>query len=129
MAYETKIPTTRYVCALANVQGQWMVQLRLGDTVEAQTVVKDLSERGIRDNIRTVMSEVDLYLGDFLVDQIVKDIVHQARILIQETSSTSSPVQDSGLSEVEQVLEQIKNKLSTLEERIKRLESVIEHRT
>ncbi|MHA1302415.1 MAG: hypothetical protein ACTSQE_10460 [Candidatus Heimdallarchaeaceae archaeon] len=130
MAYETKIPSTRYVCALANVKGQWMIQMRLGGIVEAQTVVKDLSERGIRDNVRTVLSEVDLYIGDFLVEQIVKDLVNQAKILLQETVTTSESVGSKvELSALESSLEEIKTRLITLEERVQRLESVLEHRS
>ncbi len=130
MAYETKIPSTRYVCALANVKGQWKIQMRLADTVEAEVVVKDLSEKGIRDNVRSVLSDVDLNLSDFLVEQIVKDIVEQAKILIHESAATAT-VQPTNveISSLEKAIDEIKSKLSLLEERINRIESVLEHRT
>ena len=72
--YETKVPGTRYSVALVNVKGEWKIQIKLDGIVEAETLVKDLSERGILDNIRTVVSEVNLYINDFLIDQITKEI-------------------------------------------------------
>jgi len=128
--YETKIPGTRYVCALTSIKGQWMIQMKLSGNVEAQTLVKDLSERGIRDNIRTVTSEVNLVINDFLIEQIVKDIATQAEILLKEISATAShtPIQQN-VSEFEDVITQIKGRLDLLEERIKRIESALEHRS
>ena len=55
--YETKVPGTRYTVELINVKGQWMIQIKLVDVVEASVVVKDISERGIRENIKSVVSE------------------------------------------------------------------------
>ncbi|MHA1686883.1 MAG: hypothetical protein ACTSYD_10855 [Candidatus Heimdallarchaeaceae archaeon] len=126
--YETKIPGTRYVCALANIKGQWMIQIKLDDVVEAERVVKDLSERAIRDNIQGALAEVNMYLNNFMLDQITKEITAQAKLLFQEVAATAAKTTQSEMSEIEQQLEQIFNKLDLLEERVTRLERLLEHR-
>ncbi len=125
--YETKVPGTRYSVALTNVKGQWMLQIKLDELVEAETAVKDLSERGIHENIKTVVSEVNLYLNDFLLDQITKKITEQANILFKEVSATAAvATQQSSqaeMSAIEETLIQIVKRIETLEDRINRLES------
>ncbi len=74
--YETKVPGTRYTVALVNEKGQWYIQIKLDDLVESAVPVKDLSERGILENIRTVVSDVNLFINDFLIDQITKEITN-----------------------------------------------------
>ncbi|MCE7742569.1 MAG: hypothetical protein GOP50_08930 [Candidatus Heimdallarchaeota archaeon] len=124
--YETKIPGTRYSIALMNVKGQWMLQIKLDNIIEADVGVKDLSERGIHENIKTVVSEVNLYLNDFMLDQITKEITEQANILFKEVSATAAvSTQHSTqttMSAVEETLIQIVKRMESLEERIKRLE-------
>ncbi|MHA1198176.1 MAG: hypothetical protein ACTSQF_02285 [Candidatus Heimdallarchaeaceae archaeon] len=124
--YETKVPGTRYSIALMNVKGQWMLQIKLDDIIEADVGVKDLSERGIHDNIKTVVSEVNLYLNDFMLDQITKQITEQANILFKEVSATAAvATQQSSqttMSAVEETLIQMVKRIEALEERIKRLE-------
>lgn len=124
--YETKIPGTRYICALASIKGQWLIQIKLDNIVEAQAVVKDLSERGIRDNINTVLSEVSLYLNDFIVEQITKDITNQARILLQEVEATSSAKQgeNSSSNDFSEKFEKIMERIELLEQRVNRLEKL-----
>ena len=126
--YETKIPGTRYSIALVNVKGQWMLQIKLDDIVEAEVGVKDLSERGIHENIKHVISEVNLYLNDFMLDQITKEITEQANILFKEVSATAAVAtqkhesSQTSMSAVEETLIQIVKRIESLEERIKRLE-------
>ncbi|MHA1345066.1 MAG: hypothetical protein ACTSO3_01570, partial [Candidatus Heimdallarchaeaceae archaeon] len=88
--YETKIPGTRYSIALMNIKGQWMIQIKLDGLIEAETLVKDVSERGIFENIKTVVSEVNLYLNEFMLNQITKNITEQASILLKEVVATAS---------------------------------------
>lgn len=125
--YETKIPGTRYSIALVNLKGQWMLQIKLDSIVEAQTSVKDLSEGGIHENIKTVISEVNLYLNDFLLDQITKEITEQANILFKEVSATAAVASQKRVKEdmsaVEETLIQIVKKIESLEARIKKLEN------
>ena len=127
--YETKIPGTRYSIALVNVKGQWYIQIKLDGIVESEVIVKELSERGILDNIRTVVSDVNLYINDFLIDQIVKEITQEANILFKEVEATATrkEIQTSGMSAVEETIIQIVKRIEILEERIKRLESTIAH--
>lgn len=128
--YETKIPGTRYVCTLANVKGQWLIQIKLDDDVEAQVVVKDLNERGIRDNIITVLSEVNLYLNEFIIDQITTNITKQAHILLQEMqfASTSKEIETSAVStDYDSKLDTIITRIETLEQRLERLEQLFGH--
>ena len=126
--YETKIPGTRYSIALVNVKGQWMLQIKLDEIVEADVGVKDLSERGIHENIKTVVSEVNLYLNDFMLDQITKEITQQANILFKEVSATAATAAvtqqstQTTMSAVEETLIQIVKRIEGLEERIRRLE-------
>lgn len=124
--YDTKIPGTRYSISLVNVKGQWMLQIKLDEIVEAEVGVKDLSERGIHENIKTIVSEVNLYLNDFMLDQITKDITQQANILFKEVSATAAvatkQTTQTTMSAVEETLIQIVKRIEGLEERIKRLE-------
>jgi len=128
--YETKIPGTKYTITLVNVKGQWMMQIKLFDDVESEYPVKDISEHGIRGNIKSLISEVNLFINDFLIEQIVKDITEQANILFKEveataTRETTQTVQ-TGMSAVEETLIQIVKKMESLENRIKRIENALE---
>jgi len=123
--YDTKIPGTRYSISLVNVKGQWMLQIKLDEIVEAEVGVKDLSERGIFENIKSVVSEVNLYLNDFMLDQITKEITEQANILFKEvsaTAATTKQIAQTSMSAVEETLIQIVKRIEVLEQRIKRLE-------
>ena len=128
--YETKIPGTRYSIALVNVKGQWYIQIKLDAIVESDVIVKDLSDKGILDNIRTVVSDVNLYLNDFMVEQIVKEITEEANILFKEVQATASRKEThttTEMSAVEETLIQIVKRIEILEERMQRLESTMEH--
>lgn len=127
--YETKIPGTRYSIALMNDKGQWMIQIKLDGLIEAETLVKDVSERGIFDNIKSVVSEVNLYLNEFLLDQITKNITEQASILLKEVIATASRDKQTEVSALEETIVSIMERLQILEERVKRLETNLEHRT
>lgn len=130
--YETKVPGTRYTIALTNVKGQWYIQIKLDGIVESETIVKELSEIGVLENIKTVVSEVNLYLNDFIIDQITKEITSEAEILLKEVAATAATVSQrttsSEMSAVEETLIQIVKRIETLEERIQRLENTLEHR-
>ena len=127
--YETKIPGTRYSIALMNIKGQWMIQIKLDGLIEAETLVKDVSERGIFENIKTVVSEVNLYLNEFLLDQITKNITEQASILLKEVVATASRDKQTEVSALEETIVSIMERLQILEERVKRLELNLEHRS
>ncbi len=129
--YESKIPGTRYNIALANVKGQWYIQIKLDGIIEADSVVKELTELSILENIKAVVSEVNLYLNDFIIDQITKAITEEAQILLKEVAATAATVShqtaSSEMSAVEETLIQIVRRIETLEERIQRLENRLEH--
>ncbi|MHA1550827.1 MAG: hypothetical protein ACTSQC_02660 [Candidatus Heimdallarchaeaceae archaeon] len=127
--YETKIPGTRYSIALMNHKGQWMIQIKLDGLVEAETLVKDVSERGIFDNIKSVVSEVNLYLNEFLLDQITKNITEQASILLKEVVATASREKQTEVSALEETIISMMERLQILEERVKRLETNLDHQT
>ncbi|MHA1201706.1 MAG: hypothetical protein ACTSQ4_04205 [Candidatus Heimdallarchaeaceae archaeon] len=127
--YETKIPGTRYSIALMNDKGQWMIQIKLDGLVEAETLVKDVSERGIFDNIKSVVSEVNLYLNEFLLDQITKNITEQASILLKEVVATASRDKQTEVSALEETIVSIMERLQILEERVKRLETNLDHQS
>ncbi len=127
--YETKIPGTRYSIALMNDKGQWMIQIKLDGLVEAETLVKDVSERGIFDNIKSVVSEVNLYLNEFLLDQITKNITEQASILLKEVVATASRDKQTEVSALEETIISIMERLQILEERVNRLEINLDHQT
>lgn len=131
--YETKIPGTRYTIALANVKGQWYIQIKLDGIVEADAIVKELSELSILENIKAVVAEVNLYLNDFIIDQITKEITAEAQILMKEVAATAATVSQqtssSEMSAVEETLIQIVRRIETLEERIQRLEDRLQHST
>ena len=126
--YETKIPGTRYSIALMNIKGQWMIQIKLDGLVEAETLVKDVSERGIFENIKSVVSEVNLYLNEFMLDQITKNITEQASILLKEVVATASREKQTEVTALEETIISMMERLQILEERVKRLESNLEHR-
>ncbi|MHA1707972.1 MAG: hypothetical protein ACTSYV_02640 [Candidatus Heimdallarchaeaceae archaeon] len=129
--YETKVPGTRYTVALVNEKGQWYIQIKLDDVVESAVPVKDLSERGILENIRTVVSDVNLFINDFLIDQITKKITNEAQILLTEVAATASKATvqtQTEISAVEETIIQIVKRIETVEERIERLEQALEHR-
>jgi hypothetical protein len=123
--YETKVPGTRYTVSLINVKGQWMIQILLADVVEAQVNVKDISERGIRENIKSVVSEVNLYINDFMLDQITKEITEQAQILFKEVVATASRESQHEMTAVEETIIQMVKRIEALEQRIQRLESLL----
>ena len=123
--YETKVPGTRYTVALINVKGQWMIQIKLIDVVEAEVNVKDISERGIRENIKSVVSEVNLYINDFMLDQITKEITEQAQILFKEVVATASRESQQEMTAVEETIIQVVKRIESLEKRIERLESML----
>ena len=129
--YESKIPGTRYTIALANVKGQWYIQIKLDGIVEADKIVKEITELSILENIKAVVAEVNLYLNDFIIDQITKEITAEAQILLKEVAATAATatqhVVTSEMSAVEETLIQIVRRIETLEERIQRLESRLEH--
>ena len=127
--YETKIPGTRYSIALMNDKGQWMIQIKLDGLVEAETLVKDVSERGIFDNIKSVVAEVNLYLNEFLLDQITKNITEQASILLKEVVATASRDKQTEVSALEETIISMMERLQILEERVKRLETNLDHQT
>ena len=127
--YETKIPGTRYSIALMNIKGQWYIQIKLDGLVEADTLVKDVSERGIFENIKTVVSEVNLYLNEFMLDQITKDITQQASILLTEVVATATREKVTEVSALEETIISIMERLQILEERVKRLEVNLQHKT
>ncbi len=127
--YETKIPGTRYSIALMNDKGQWMIQIKLDGLVEAETLVRDVSERGIFDNIKSVVSEVNLYLNEFLLDQITKNITEQASILLKEVVATASRDKQTEVSALEETIISMMERLQILEERVKRLETNLDHQT
>lgn len=129
--YETKVPGTRYTVSLINVKGQWMIQIKLDDVVEADVLVKDISERGIRENIKSVVSEVNLYVNDFMLDQITKEITEQAQILFREVEATvvrETYKTQTEMSAVEETIIQIVKRIEVLEERIRRLENALAQR-
>ncbi|MBY9000659.1 MAG: hypothetical protein KGD64_07080 [Candidatus Heimdallarchaeota archaeon] len=126
--YETKIPGTRYSIALMNIKGQWMIQIKLDGLIEAETLVKDVSERGIFENIKSVVSEVNLFLNEFMLDQITKNITEQASILLKEVVATASREKQTEMSALEETIVSIMERLQILEERVKRLEINLEHR-
>jgi hypothetical protein len=129
--YETKVPGTRYTVALINVKGQWMIQIKLDDVVEADVLVKDISERGIRENIKSVVSEVNLYVNDFMLDKITKEITEQAQILFREVEATvvrETYKTQTEMSAVEETIIQIVKRIEVLEERIRRLENALAQR-
>lgn len=105
-----------------------MIQIKLDDVVEAERVVKDLSERSIRDNIQSSLAEVNMYLNNFMLEQITKDITTQAKLLFQEAAVAAAKPAEPDMSEIEQQLESIIKKLELLEERVTRLEQMIAHR-
>ena len=131
--YETKVPGTRYSIALSNVKGQWMIQIKLDGIVESEIVVKELSEMAILNNIRSVVKAVNLFINDFMVDQIAKELTEQANILFREVpGSAPAPAQASAparsgpspeLAAIEQTLIAIVKRLETLEDRVKQIES------
>lgn len=129
--YETKIPGTRYSIALENVKGQWMIQIKLDGIIESDVVVKELSDMAILNNIRSVVKAVNLYINDFMVDQIAKELTEQANILFREVQASaaapaSAPVRgppSPDISAIEQTLIGIVKRLETLEERVKKIES------
>jgi hypothetical protein len=128
--YETKIPGTKYTIALVNIKGQWMMQIKLFDNIEAENPVKDISEHGIRGNVKSLINEVNLIINDFLIEQIIKDITEQAHILFREveatvTRETKQSVQTE-MSAVEETLIQIVKKMESLEKRIKRIEDILQ---
>lgn len=125
--YETKIPGTRYSIALMNIKGQWMIQIKLDGIIEAETLVKDVSERGIFENIKTVVAEVNLYLNEFMLDQITKDITEQASILLKEVVATASREKQTEMSALEETIVDIMERMQILEERVKRLEANLRH--
>ncbi|MHA1418723.1 MAG: hypothetical protein ACTSVO_00525 [Candidatus Heimdallarchaeaceae archaeon] len=127
--YETKIPGTRYSIALMNIKGQWMIQIKLDGLIEAETLVKDVSERGIFENIKTVVSEVNLYLNEFMLNQITKNITEQASILLKEVVATASRDKQTEVSALEETIISIMERLQILEERVKRLEINLDHQT
>lgn len=127
--YETKIPGTRYSIALMNDKGQWMIQIKLDGLVEAETLVKDVSKRGIFDNIKSVVAEVNLYLNEFLLDQITKNITEQASILLKEVVATASRDKQTEVSALEETIISMMERLQILEERVKRLETNLDHQT
>ncbi|MFW9852664.1 MAG: hypothetical protein ACFFDS_06965 [Candidatus Thorarchaeota archaeon] len=129
--YETKVPGTRYTVALVNVKGQWMIQIKLDDVVEADVLVKDISERGIRENIKSVVSEVNLYVNDFMLDQLTKEITEQAQILFREVEATvvrETHKTHTEMSAVEETIIQIVKRIEVIEERIRRLENALAQR-
>ena len=127
--YETKIPGTRYSIALENVKGQWMIQIKLDGIIESDIVLKELSDMGILNNIRYVVKAVNLYINDFMVDQIAKELTEQANILFREvpTSATATATVQNApppeMSAIEQTLIGIVKRLETLEDRVKKIES------
>ena len=126
--YEIKVPGTRYTVALINVKGQWMIQIKLDDIVEADVLVKDISERGIRENIKSVVSEVNLYVNDFMLDQLTKEITEQAQILFREVEATvvrETHKTHTEMSAVEETIIQIVKRIEVIEERIRRLENAL----
>ncbi|MCK5303941.1 MAG: hypothetical protein KAJ72_01750 [Candidatus Heimdallarchaeota archaeon] len=127
--YETKIPGTRYSIALMNDKGQWMIQIKLDGLIEAETLRRDVSERGIFDNIKSVVSEVNLYLNEFLLDQITKNITEQASILLKEVVATASRDKQTEVSALEETIISMMERLQILEERVKRLETNLDHQT
>jgi len=129
--YETKIPGTRYSIALVNPKGQWTIQIKLDGIVEADVVVKELSDIGILNNIRYVVKAVNLYINDFMVDQIAKEITEQANILFREVQATATAksAPHPEMSAVEQTLIGIVKRLETLEERVRKIESTFIQQT
>ena len=125
--YETRVPGTRYSIALTNVKGQWMIQIKLDGIIESETIVKELSERGILNNIRSVVKEVNLYLNDFMIDQIAKEIAEQAQILLHEVVATAQKESITEMTAIEETLIGIVKRLETLEDRVKRLEDHSSH--
>jgi hypothetical protein len=123
--YETKVPGTRYTVSLINVKGQWMIQIKLVDIVEAEVNVKDISERGIRENIKSVVSEVNLYVNDFMLDQITKEITEQAQILFKEVVATASRESYQEMTAVEETIIQMVKRIEALELRIQKLEGML----
>ena len=128
--YETKIPGTRYSIALENVKGQWMIQIKLDGIIESDVVVKELSEISILNNIRSAVKAVNLYINDFMVDQIAKELTEQANILFREVQASASAAAapargppSPDMSAIEQTLIGIVKRLETLEERVKKIES------
>ncbi len=127
--YETKIPGTRYSIALENVKGQWMIQIKLDGIIESDIVVKELSDMAILNNIRYVVKAVNLYINDFMVDQIAKELTEQANILFREVPGSAPASAPAGsapapeMSAIEQTLIGIVKRLEALEERVKKIES------
>lgn len=120
--YETKVPGTRYSVALANVKGQWMIQIKLDGIVESEIVLKELSERGILENVRSIVKDVNLYLNDFMIDQISKEITVQAQMYLQDKGSPAQEETYSEMSAIEETLIGIVKRIEQLEDRVKKLE-------
>ncbi|MHA1482147.1 MAG: hypothetical protein ACTSQA_01760, partial [Candidatus Heimdallarchaeaceae archaeon] len=68
-------------------------------------------------------------LNEFLLDQITKNITEQASILLKEVVATASREKQTEVSALEETIISMMERLQILEERVKRLETNLDHQT
>lgn len=128
--YIAKIPGTKYVCSLESDKGQWFLRLKLGDVTEAEVPVTQMNKRALHSNLGELFEKVNLSINSFQHDIIHKEITSQiTHLLTRDAEETAEkPKNQEGKDpRIDKLLKKVDNleeTLSTLEERVNRMENL-----
>lgn len=129
--YIAKIAGSRYVTSLENVQGQWYLRMKLDDVVEAEVPVTHMTKRALHANMGTLFSKVNVVINSFQHDLLHKEIVAQINHLLTSSEGEDSPdttpqepKDDPRVASLEAKIAELENSLSTINDRLDRLESL-----
>ena len=116
--YTVKIPGSRYVLALDNVEGEWILKILLDNNVEARGIIPNINKRNLHAKIAPLLKEVNIQLSPVQIDIMHKELTHQAGDIFGDSNETSHK------SSVD--LTAINNKIQSLETTIGNLEKKID---
>ena len=123
-SHQAKVPGTRYVCALEIYQGQWVLRLKLGDSVEAEIPLYKLSRRTIHEGIGALLAQQQIQVNELIHEQITNQIVSQLGPLLKEdrSSGISSGSADTVTSsDLETRILDLEKRIAALEEKVEML--------
>ena len=115
--YKVKIPGSRYILDLDNVDGVWVLKILLDSNVEAKTQVPNINKRNLHAKIAPLLKEVNIQLSPVQIDIMHKELTQQADEIFGESNDSQNPSVD---------LTAINNKIHSLETTISNLEKKID---
>lgn len=128
LLYNAKVQGSRYICVLETESNQWYFRLKLDDVSEAEIPVTQMTDHGIKENIKDLFKMVQFQIHDFQLKLIQTTILNQIRHLMTNkkkgSSVTAGDNSDPLTSDLITKIDKIQKTLESFEARLERLEQL-----